>query len=108
MSCPLLKSFEMLPAPQLHTLAHGFISNDEMRSIPVARGKMPGTVEYPGLAERVYYALGHKLYLQRDFNEMTRLQMKHELQEAGLLVGREDEVMDEWSLRLWVARAARS
>ena len=55
----------------------------------------------PLLAKLIYYQRGSELAAQRNWNEMTRLQLERELWVRGRLG--EEEVLTEWKLRLRLA-----
>ncbi|CAO2648037.1 Nn.00g089590.m01.CDS01 [Neocucurbitaria sp. VM-36] len=55
------------------------------------------------LAEFIYYELGRNLAAREDWNQMTRLQLEHELRLRGLLVINDE--LTEWQLRLRLASA---
>jgi hypothetical protein len=55
------------------------------------------------LADTIYYNLGADLARRERWNEMTRLQLQHELQKRGKLHESEEDTLSEWKLRIRLA-----
>jgi hypothetical protein len=59
---------------------------------------------YQNVANALYFDYGRRLAAAREWNDMTRLQMTHELKERGMLSDEETELSD-YTLRMRMVRA---
>ncbi|KAF1842126.1 uncharacterized protein K460DRAFT_267363, partial [Cucurbitaria berberidis CBS 394.84] len=104
MSCPLLSQIQALPVGSLITSALKLLDPADFKTFHNAYRHPPTTINKAHLAEVIYYQLGKNMAAQQKWNDMTRLQLEHELRWRALL--EEGEVLTDWKLRLRLAGAA--
>ena len=104
MSCSLLSQLRALPIDCLIALAEHLLGSTNPHTIRKAHCHRPATSSMADLAELLYYQFGSNLADQKEWNQMTRLQLEHELRSKGLLEC--GEVPTDWQLRLRLAGAA--
>lgn len=104
MSCPLLTQLRALPIDSLIASAENLLDSAQLQTMYKAHDSALTISSTARLAELVYYRSGSNLAAQQEWNEMTRLQLEHELRLRGC--PESGEMLTDWKLRLRLAGAA--
>ncbi|OAL49594.1 hypothetical protein IQ07DRAFT_60976 [Pyrenochaeta sp. DS3sAY3a] len=98
MSCPALLRLIGLPTASLMAIAYNLLDPVEMRQYQAGRHEHLSTASKRALATAVYYRQGRNFAITENYNDMTRLQLEHELRWRGHLPRNED--LPTFKLRL--------
>jgi hypothetical protein len=98
MSCPALLRIIGLPTASLMAIAYNLLDPSEMRQYQASSHQRLSAASKRALATTVYFRQGRNFAINENYNDMTRLQLEHELRWRGRLPRNED--LPTFKLRL--------
>lgn len=97
-SCPALLRIIGLPTASLMAIAYNLLDPSEMRQYQGGGHQRLSAASKRALATTVYFRQGRNFAINENYNDMTRLQLEHELRWRGCLPKNED--LPTFKLRL--------